>query len=282
MDRGAKDITTPAVTVHETFIIDPVTKLPVSPLGSASAPTTVQGGAALDAPVSGNPVRIGGRYNSAAASVSATGDTTDINTNIYGSIIVAAEGAIMSDGLSSTLTGLTDRAGAARPLGVATFSWDGSTWNRTGGVPVSINAVPTVSASPAYSVGDVVGTKMTFTGIAIRAAGAGIIQEVTVNCKSAQTAELDLILFKADPSSSTFTDNAALAVNSADFDKVLAVIHLADWTNLGTPSTCQGTNLSLPFRLASGTAVYGVLVARAALTLGSTSDLSVDLRAMPL
>jgi hypothetical protein len=147
----------------------------------------------------------------------------------------------------------------------------------TGGNVVVITQSPTVSSSPAYSTGDVIGTKLTFAAAVLAAGGSGLVQAVQINCKSAQTGAVDLILFNADPSASTFTDNAALAVNAADFDKVIGVVHIADWTNLGTPSVAQAGNLAVPFSLVA-TSLFGVLVARSTPTLGSTSDITVGLR----
>ena len=145
----------------------------------------------------------------------------------------------------------------------------------TGGNIIAISQSPTVSASPAYSSGDVIGAKLTFAAAVLAAGGSGLVQSVTIDCKSAQTGAMDLILFNADPSASTFTDNAALAVNAADFDKVVAVVHISDWTNLGTPSFAQGQNLAMPFTLV-GPSLFGVLVARSTPTLGSTSDLTIS------
>jgi hypothetical protein len=136
---------------------------------------------------------------------------------------------------------------------------------------------PTVSTSPAYSAGDVVGTKLTFTNGVLSAGGKAMLQAVTVNCKSAQTAALDLILFNDDPAASTFTDNAAVAVAAADWDKVFTVVHITDWANLGTPSIAQAKNEAFPYTSVAKT-MYGVLVARAAMTLASTSDIRVAVR----
>jgi hypothetical protein len=154
-----------------------------------------------------------------------------------------------------------------------------------GGNIIAISQIPTVSASPAYSTGDVIGQKagggtgapLVFAAAVLSAGGSGLVQSITIDCKSAPSGSpaMDLILFNADPSASTFTDNVALAVNAADFDKVIGVVHISDWTNLGTPSFAQAQNLALPFTLAA-TSLFGVLVARSTPTLGSTSDLTIS------
>lgn len=136
---------------------------------------------------------------------------------------------------------------------------------------------PTTSASPDYASGEVIGSKLTFANAVLAAGETALLQAVTVNCKVANTSALDLILFNADPSASTFTDNAALDVNVDDLGKVIGVVHITDWTSLGTPATGQAKNEALPFSLA-GTALYGVLVARGAVNLAGTSDITVSVR----
>lgn len=145
-----------------------------------------------------------------------------------------------------------------------------------------VSQAPTASSSPAYSSGDVIGSLMTFDGITRANDVTGILQQATIHCKSAQAAAVDLLIFGANPTNSTFTDNAALAVNSADWDKVTHVIHFTDWTNLGTPSLAQADNLAKPFKPESGSKkLYGVLVSRATPTLASTGDIKVTLKSLP-
>jgi hypothetical protein len=138
-----------------------------------------------------------------------------------------------------------------------------------------INDVPTTAAG-AYIAGDVIGTKLTFASAILANGGASIVQAVTINSKVALTAAVDLVLFNSNPAS-TFTDNQALSLDAADFDKVVGVVHITDWTNLGTPSVAQAHNLALPFT-SDSTNLRGVLVARAGLSLSSASDLKVSVR----
>ncbi len=181
---------------------------------------------------------------------------------------------------SVAVTGpLTDaqlRAAAVPTSLTATENYVG----KTGGDVLPASATPTVSTT-AYASGDVIGVKMTLASMTRVAAGAGLVQTVTLNCKSAQTGAVDLLLFSADPSASTFTDNATLAVAAADYDKLIGVVHLTDWTNLGTPSMAQAQNVGMGFKLPSGTTLYGVLVARSTPTLASTSDIKLSVQVIP-
>lgn len=142
-----------------------------------------------------------------------------------------------------------------------------------GGTPFMVPGSPTVSSSPAYTSGDCMGGLITLAAVARISGGGGLLSTIYLNCKSLQTLAIDAIFFNANPSASTFTDNAAVAIAAADFDKIVAVAHITDWTALGTPSFAQAT-VNKVFKLASGTTAYLALVARGAITLASTSDLT--------
>jgi hypothetical protein len=143
-----------------------------------------------------------------------------------------------------------------------------------------LSQTPAVSASPDYSTGDCVGSLLTFQPVVLAAGHDATVQAVTVQCKVANTVAMDLILFNANPSASTFTDNSAPAVHADDLAKVIGVINITKWTSMGSNSQSMGeaTNLAFPVELAT-TAAYGVLVARGTVNLASTSDITVTLRA---
>ncbi|WP_084581779.1 hypothetical protein [Sphingomonas azotifigens] len=175
---------------------------------------------------------------------------------------------------NATLATIAAAVAASTPAGEAYIGRIG------GDVLTAPGGTPAV-ATTAYAAGNVVGSLLTFTGAARAAAGSGLIQAASVLSKSVQTAALDLLIFSANPSASTFTDKATVAINAADLDKLVGVIHLTDWSALGTASIAQAIGGGLPFKLAAGTSLYGVLVARAAMTLASTSDLTPSLRIIP-
>jgi hypothetical protein len=90
---------------------------------------------------------------------------------------------------------------------------------------------------------------------------------------------MDLVLFSAAPAGGTITDRVVVAIAVADLAKIVGVLHLTDTTLLGAaaPSVVQAQAGVMPCDLASGTSLYGVLIARAAVTLGSASDAIVSL-----
>lgn len=144
-------------------------------------------------------------------------------------------------------------------------------------------AVQTVTASSAYTSGNAVGGLMTLPS-ATASNGNGstspsaTLQSVLMYTKSAQAVSTDVFLFSANPSASTCTDKTAFSLAAADFDKVVGVAHINDWTSGGTPSIGQSQNLALPVVLASGTAMYACAVTRGTPTYTSTSDVELAYR----
>jgi hypothetical protein len=163
----------------------------------------------------------------------------------------------------------------------------------TGGVPAPgavlfgvggntgvVTAAPAVQVA-AYAAGQVIGGLQTIPGFGRLTGGSGIVQMASVFLKVGNTQPIDLVLFNTNPAASTFADKAALAVVAADFDKLIGVAHVTDWTNLGTPSLGMATALGMPFQLPTGSdAVYVVPVARGAITFASTSDFKFALKAL--
>lgn len=192
-----------------------------------------------------------------------------------------ATAALQTSG-NATLTNIAGYLDTVEALLAAATPAGENYTGKSGGDVLRATASPAVTAG-AYAENDVIGVKMTLAGMARIAAGSGIVQSIAVHCKTAQTGAMDLLLFMADPSASTFTDNGALAVNAADFDKLIGVVSFGedDWTSLGTPSIAQKQGLSMPFKLPAGTSLYAVLVARSTPTLGSTSDITLAVNVIP-
>lgn len=169
------------------------------------------------------------------------------------------------------LDSLVMNTAAATPAGEAFIG-------QVGGNQSTTTVAQTVTASSAYSSGNAVGGLITFANASRVANGSGLVQSVVAYTKSAQTAALELWLFNTNPSGSTCTDKTAFSVAAADFDKVVWVTSISSWYSGGTPSVGVSTDHAIPFALASGTSLYGCLVARSTPTYASTSDVSVAIR----
>lgn len=143
------------------------------------------------------------------------------------------------------------------------------------------SVTPVVSTSPAYTAKDNIGGLMTFAAVCSTSANVQI-NSVTITDKSDQPVAYDLQLFSANPSSTTFTDNAVTAINAADAAKQLPVISLNTTDHFSYSTTGLSTLSSLDsggFVTTTGGALYGALVARGTVlpTYVGTSDLVVRL-----
>lgn len=205
----------------------------------------------------------------------ASGDTATFATDYVGGKHYPY--AKLAFGADNTAT----LVGSGNPLPIVATTSDtklDTVISNTGAGGVNVAITPTVTAG-AYTTGMVVGGKLSLTNAVRASGGSGIIQAANVFKKTALTAAFDVIFFNADPSNSTFTDNASLAVNVADLDKIIGVISCGTLVSLGTPQLLQGQNAGLPFKLATGTTLYAVAVIRGAETYASTSAviLSADI-----
>ena len=135
-----------------------------------------------------------------------------------------------------------------------------------------IDVVPVVSASPDYSDGDVLGALMPLPLGRNRV--SGWLQQVilTSEVDIAASIPVDVLIFSDYPGESAFTDNAALAVAVDDLPFLLAVVHLTDRIDLGTPVALQATGLALKFATAAMGSLWAVAVARGTINLAATDD----------
>lgn len=146
-----------------------------------------------------------------------------------------------------------------------------------------VAVTPTVT-NGAYSAGDIMGALMTFSGVAPANDSGFIVTGAQVSIKAAVMPNpLTLILFNADPTNTTKTDNSAYSLNAADAFKVIATIPfqtlgVAHFDH-GTPNTIRIDNLFIAALPVSGTDdIYALLIDGTGVTLTSTSDVQVRLR----
>jgi hypothetical protein len=127
-----------------------------------------------------------------------------------------------------------------------------------------------------YAAGDLIGGKLTLTP-AVRLPGCGgIIVRITVADKAKQNAPIDVVFFVADPTGTTFTDQAAFAIADADLLNAFHVQVLAsDYASYSDNSEATVNNVGAAFRLASGSALYAALVSRGTPTYAAAGDLQL-------
>jgi hypothetical protein len=145
-----------------------------------------------------------------------------------------------------------------------------------GGRQVFKTATPTVTAG-AYTTGQCVGALNSLATAARVAAGSLIIKSCMVTVKTALTAPYDVIFFSTNPSNSTFTDNAALAINVADLQSICGIAHCTEVVSGGTPQILQAPDgLAIPCKLSAAQILYAQIVIRGGQTFASTSAIGLN------
>lgn len=137
---------------------------------------------------------------------------------------------------------------------------------------------PTVTGSttPAYSVGDSLGGKITLSSAVRLAGGTAVLQSIMLLDRSNQKPTGMIYIFDSDPTTATLTDNAAAALSTADL-KVLAAIPVVtdDWVSVGTKALANLVGLGRVLKAVSGTTLYAAFVLDNTPTLAATTDVQM-------
>lgn len=152
--------------------------------------------------------------------------------------------------------------------------------NPVGNQRIVIAQTPTITAG-AYSAGDAVGGKLTFSDASSPGTNSGRVTGVTIIDDAGQDAATELWLF--DQNFTPIADNAAAAFSEADLENLVGIIAIAaaDYKASGTPSAAY-VESKLDFQLPDGTPttaspLYGQLVTRGTPTYAATDDITVKI-----
>ncbi len=143
----------------------------------------------------------------------------------------------------------------------------------------TVAVTPTVSASPDYSAGDAVGGVMTFASILRGDTKSGYVVSARITAKTAAAtmAQIDVLIFNANPSASTVTDNSAFVLADADRAKLKGVIKVTAFDVAGSSASFGYAEGRVPATGAAADDLYAVMVARGTINLGATDDLILEL-----
>lgn len=147
----------------------------------------------------------------------------------------------------------------------------------------TVTSSPTVTVGT-YASGDQVGGLLTFTipGPFTNGARAGFITSVDITNKNGDAGNLvgDLYLFDSIPTAGTsFGDKVGLTMGDADLLKKVGRLPIvaANCSAFVANGSCELGNQSFAFQLNSSSVMYGVFIARGAVTFASTSDVQFKL-----
>lgn len=250
---------------------------------AAGGVVTIQGVASMT-PVAGNITQVLGAAISATnglyANVLQGNAVLSLTNPSFSSITDGTTKAKVEP--ASTPAAVTDAALAVAPIPSELHVGE------TGSNQIKVQVAQTVTAS-AYSAGNALGGLMTIanaarvSGTAGNSGTGGIVTGMQLNSKAIQSAvQVDVFFFDANPTGSTCTDKSAFVIANADFDKVVGIMTIpstpangAGWFGATTTgSVAIPTYFPVTYDLASATSIYACAVVRAAITPGSTSDIS--------
>lgn len=141
---------------------------------------------------------------------------------------------------------------------------------------VTVSQTPTVSTTPAYTIGDAIGGLLTFANAARLSGGTGTVMSVVVVDQDQELKDMDLVLFNATIAAPT--DNSPFDPTNAELLTCVGHIPIlaSDYTNFSDNSIATKQSVGLVYTLA-GTSLFGALVARGAPQFTATSDITVTL-----
>lgn len=193
-----------------------------------------------------------------------------------GSLMVTiADGADVTQGAKADAA-VTNPAASASEIallkGLLTVM---ATLTNVGGFSQSIKDTTAISASPDYSIGDAVGAKRTLLN-AVRTPGTAILEDIVILDRANQKPGLEIIIFDADPTAATITDNAAFVFSTDDLKVVARVtVNTSDYITINSKAIAHIPNLGRLVKAASGTTLYAAIVATTAYNAAAVDDLQV-------
>ena len=129
-----------------------------------------------------------------------------------------------------------------------------------------------------FSAQDNLGGKLAFGAVMTETGGLAFVESLTLVDRANQKSAMLLLLFSADPSGSTLTDNAATVIADADDVNLVAAIPIAiaDYTTVGAKAVANLKSLHIPIK--SGTqSLWGALVCLGTPTYAAATSLQLTL-----
>ena len=143
---------------------------------------------------------------------------------------------------------------------------------------------PLVSVTPSYTAGDCLGVAAPYTlsGIlrGLQAGGEGgsiYLHAIRIYDKAKKDIPIDVVIYNANPSATTFTDNTAQTINDADLVRQIAVVPVVTYHDYADNSIGKADNLGIAIAVAASRDLYVSLVARGTGAYAASGDLSVYL-----
>ena len=131
----------------------------------------------------------------------------------------------------------------------------------------------------AYAANDLIGSKITIANFVGPVASnyLGVLRKITLMCYACTTiSDIDVVFFDADPSATTFTDNAAFAVDGGDVEKQIFGIRFlsTDFTSDSSGTKVATKEFNLIIKGSTSKVIYVALIAQGALDFVGANSLA--------
>lgn len=205
---------------------------------SSSLATNVAGNVAAGVADAGNPVKIGGVYNSPEPTY-VSGNRTDMQSDIHGNIIVN----------TMQLDPSNDGIGAAY---------------------VNSQSLNITTSGAGYVTGDVIGGIIPLTSVNFIAARRVALRTLQINDKGNVSPSFNIYFLRDTPSGGTYTDNAPLVWGAGDSANKVGQLKVTngDYMSDASQSSVNYSDLLIKMQVAS-TTLYMLIVATDAYTLAN-------------
>ncbi len=136
-----------------------------------------------------------------------------------------------------------------------------------------ISVTPVITAG-VYHASDCVGGKLTLTDAMVADGGVALLTGVCITDAANQKAAFEIVIFNANPTAATLTDNAAIAF-ATDLGKVVAKIPVAttDWATIGGVAVADVQWMRTIEGVAGSNNLYAAVMCVGAPTYVAVSDL---------
>lgn len=137
----------------------------------------------------------------------------------------------------------------------------------------TLSITPTVDTS-IYASGDVIDGILTLTGIG---ASHRFLNHIVIVDQDGEKVQIDFFFFNALPTG-TYTDNAAFAIDSADYSKLIGSesVFTSDYVDAGSDAIAKHEPINLEINPTADDNLYVIPVVRAAPTFAAATDLRFD------
>ena len=144
---------------------------------------------------------------------------------------------------------------------------------------LTLSATLTTTNGTAYAAGDTIGSLVTFTESQLYGNTMKRLKSVIITDASKQSSAIDIVLFGANPTGSTFTNDAAAVIPVADLTKIIGVAKVpsANYSAYSASSAAL-VEVDIPIFVVNSTYnLYMAVICQGTPTYTSTSAISLTL-----